>query len=193
MNALKGGLIFAAGASVGAGVTWFFMNKKVKEANEDVQKAINEVKAAYSNSEKNQEMKHAFGMNFTGDVESEETNAYEEAVEEAEEPMDIYKISSEDFDANDEDMRVFLTYYKLDDIVVYSDTMIPIDHPEILLGDYFRDSFMDDDVVYIKNENEGALYELLLDDVNSLSDATETETVNIFDTVESEPIAEGGD
>lgn len=33
----------------------------------------------------------------------------------------------------------------------------------------------------------------LLDDVNSLSDATETETVNIFDTVESEPIDEGGD
>lgn len=203
MSILKGGLIFVVGAAAGAVPTWFYMKKKVKEANEATQAAVDNVKASYERSEKNQEIKKSYsfdaspGMIFTPELTkaygNKETSAYQEVVEKIESdcPDDIYKVDAEDFESDDEDSRIYLTYYKLDDMVVYSDSMIPVDEPEELLGSYFRDSFTEDDVVYIKNENEGAMYEVLLDAVNSLAD--DVETSNVFDSVESEPIAEGGE
>lgn len=203
MSILKGGLIFVAGAAAGAVPTWFYMKKKVKEANEATQAAVDNVKASYERSEKNQEIKKSYsfdaspGMIFTPELTKaygdKEMSAYQELVEkiESDSPDDIYKVDAEDFESDDEDSRIYLTYYKLDDMVVYSDSMIPVDEPEELLGAYFRDSFTEDDVVYIKNENEGAMYEVLLDAVNSLAD--DVETSNVFDSVESEPIAEGGE
>ena len=199
MNIIKTGLIFTAGSAAGAGVMYFVMSKKLKAERELKQVEIDQVKAAYSKSEKNQEMKkeYAIKMDFPKEVEEdsdEVENTYDEAlktVKEMKEMVDepIRICTAEEFDGNEEDTPMFLTYYKLDDLVVYSDTMIPMEHPEAYLGDSFKDAFDDSDVIYIKNDIEGALYELMIDEVSSLDYEEEDETEE-----DKEPsFAEGGD
>lgn len=181
MKLIKTSLIFAAGASVGAGAVYFFMNKKLEEERESKQLEIDQVKAAY-----NKKTKEEFPVvsEEPEEMNVDPSSVYAEIVEDIvnkseEEPIEY--ISAEEYEANEEDMHVFLTYYKKDDVVVYADTLIPMENPEEILGEEFRYMYDDSDVIYIRNNNEGAYYELMIDTANSLSEE------------EEEPEAEEGD
>lgn len=202
MNLVKGGIAFTAGAAVGAGIVYFVMNKKVKDANEATQVAVDMVKAS-----KNEEIKELTQKLINKETSSidiripeenleTEENPYHEAVESIKNlEDDIAVVPASEFEVS-EDTRVYLTYYKLDDMVMFSDSMIPMDYPENYLGDSFRELFDDSDVVYIRNDKEGEIYEVLLDAVNSLGEEDDLEeTHNVFDDSDNEggPIAEGGE
>ena len=171
MSIVKSSLIFLTGAAIGSGVTWFFMQKKVDAANAATQKAVDEVKESYSRSKQNEELKKDIS-----DKESEpiyktmqeavdavrrynifDDERAEEMIKNQEPPIYISEISMEDFDSDEEYTHQFLTYYEKDDVVVY-------------LGDDFKEFLEDEEAVYIRNEREGCLYEVVVDRNETLND-----------------------
>ena len=184
MSIVKSSLIFLTGAAIGSGVTWFFMQKKVDAANAATQKAVDEVKESYSRSKQNEELKKDIS-----DKESEpiyktmqeavdavrrynifDDERAEEMIKNQEPPIYISEISMEDFDSDEEYTHQFLTYYEKDDVVVDSQDYTPMEDPEDYLGDDFKEFLEDEEAVYIRNEREGCLYEVVVDRNETLND-----------------------
>lgn len=199
MGVLKGSLIFLTGAVTGAGVTWYLMKKKVNEANEAIQKAVDEVKESYSNAQKNEELKKDILKNLentkdkTVEAMSEFNDSARQAMksynifDQSEEFADMIKnfnhddyqsryisdISMEEFDSDDENTPLYLTYYEKDDMVVDSSDYTPMDDPEVFLGMDFREKFGEDDAIHIRNAREGYIYEVVIDRNETLGDVLE--------------------
>lgn len=187
MSLLKGGLIFVSGAAIGTGITWFIMNRKLtiemSSREDEIQKAVDQVKEAYHQSEKNQELKTAdASINYKEETPEEVNkvidgyntlNVFETAKNYI--PGGIQKITPEDYEANEESSHVSLTYFLKDDTVVYSTNLLPMDDPESYIGDFKGMFEGDEEVIYISNKDEGALYEVFLDAENSLAEEIEKE------------------
>jgi len=158
---LRGCLIFATGALAGVGATWFVMNKKLTEEmnsrEEKIQEAIDQVKKAYSCSEKNQELKAEVKL---------ESDKNSEAKKEASEIASRYNI----FENIDELTPVYLTYIRKDDVVLYNDSLIVMEDPEEYLGDDFRESFDDSLAARFVNEDEGFIFEVDVDEDSSVDE-----------------------
>ena len=174
MNPIKGAFIFLSGAAIGSTVTWLIMNKskeKIRLENaENTKKAVEQVRKDFMNSKKNQELKtetdnpENVSYDYVEKVKDEVRDYIDNAVMKAE---TIKLVSAKEFEENEEDDHVYLTYYALDDLVMNPDGT-PLDHPENYLGESFRDILAERDPAYIKNDDESTIYELNLDDENSV-------------------------
>ena len=208
MNGIKYGLIFSIGAAAGAGVSWFVMNKKLKQElayrEEKIQEAVDQVKAAYDTSKKNAEMKKEATFKATTSpaiITKEDLTEYEKLTEpyqidnvfeNQKDPIEV--ISTEEAeDLSEEDYtEICLTYFPNEDVVLY-DTSTPatiMEDPEDYLGKDFRQELYDsdEDPVFIKNDLEGAVYIIYQDTENSIDDV-------MTQIVEEDIVAsdEGGD
>ena len=162
---IKECLIFVTGAAAGAGTVWFIMNKKLKEEmasrEEKIQKAIDQVKKAYSNSEKNMELKKNKTLTAK-EIEEDLKKAKEIA-----KPYNIFSDEKED----PEFEHQFLTYVRKDDAVIWNDSLTIVDDPEYFLGEDFREQFEDgDDSISFQNNDDGVIYEVDLDEDNTIAD-----------------------
>lgn len=160
---LKECLIFVTGAAAGVGATWFVMNKKLTEEmnsrEEKIQEAIDQVKKAYSCSEKNQEMK--------AEVKLESDKPSDEEKEEFEKTTSHYNV----FENVEEDLPImYLTYIRKDDVVLYNDSLIVMEDPEECLGDDFRELFDDSLNARVVNEDEGFIFEVDVDEDSSVDE-----------------------
>lgn len=156
-------LIFVTGAAAGVGATWFFMNKKLEEernsCEEQIQKAVDQVKRAYSDSEKNQEMK--------AEVKLESNKPSEEEKEEVKKITSHYNV----FENVEEDLPImYLTYIRKDDVVIYNDSLGVMDDPEECLGDDFRELFDDSLTARVVNEDEGFIFEVDVDEDGTMDE-----------------------
>lgn len=161
---LRGCLIFATGALAGVGATWFVMNKKLTEEmnsrEEKIQEAIDQVKKAYSCSEKNQELKAEVKLESDKPSESEDKKEIEKIASH-------YNI----FENGEEDLTtVYLTYIRKDDVVLYNDSLIVMEDPEECLGDDFRELFDDSLTARFVNEDEGFIFEVDVDEDSSVDE-----------------------
>lgn len=150
---LKSCFIFATGAAAGAGVMWFFMNKKLDEERktreERINKAIEQVKNAYSNSEKNQELK--------ADV------------------SDLVKITEPYFtidktDPMEEDTYIALSYISSDDVVLYDSSLTVVENPEEILGDGYREELLENGELSVRDDTNGIIYDVDVNNVDTLED-----------------------
>jgi len=186
MSIIKSSLIFLTGTALGSGITWYFMQKKVNEANDAIQKAVDEVKESYSKSKHNVELKE--DISKTLPIPDTKTSLAVEAIkrynifngEEAEKMIVnkedknyISEISMSEFDDalyEGEYSRKFLTYYEKDDVVVDSEDYSPLDDPEEYLGENFKELLSADEAIHIRNEREGFVYEVVIDSNETLND-----------------------
>ncbi len=184
MSFIKYSFIFCLGGAAGAGVTWYIMKNKQDEA---IQKAVDEVKDSYSKSKKNVEMKK--------DISAESESTINELAEDASEAIQEYisnvfdqfdfkgkandmpedqfyisKITLDEFDADEINDPMYLTYYEKDDMVVDSSDYSPMYDPEVFLGSDFRDLFDGDNSIHIRNQREGHVYEVVIDRNETLND-----------------------
>lgn len=180
MKGLKGCLIFVTGAAVGAGSVWFVMNKKVKELENNMSDKIHQgielYKEAKEKADKNAETKGSVESLYSQEEDEEvvsesiwdkmgETMTYEDPV---------HQITLEEYDANEEDAHVSLTYFAQDDMLTASDTLIPV--PDDMIGKDIKDLLDEADggeAIYISNDEEETVYEIMIDKYDSLSDLIE--------------------
>lgn len=180
MKGLKSCLIFVTGAAVGAGSVWFVMNKKVKELEKDMSDKIHQgielYKEAKEKADKNAETKGSVENLYSQEEDEEvvsesiwdkmgETMTYEDPV---------HQITLEEYDANEEDAHVSLTYFAQDDMLAASDTLIPV--PDDMIGKDIKDILDEADggeAIYISNDEEETVYEIMIDKYDSLSDLIE--------------------
>lgn len=152
MGVVKSCLIFVTGAAAGAGVTWFFMNRQLTEERqtreERINKAIEQVKDAYSNSEKNQELK--------SDV------------------SDLVKIAEpyatiDKTDPMEEETYVALTYISSDNVVLYDSSLTVMEDPEDALGKDFREELLENGELSV-HTSDGYIYDVDVNNHDSLED-----------------------
>lgn len=91
--------------------------------------------------------------------EEEEYEGLRDTDDEEDVPGPISIISVEEF-ANTEDYQRLTLHYYLDDIVC-DENDAPIDRPEQILGDDALVSFDEDDAVYVRNDNNKCMYEVV--------------------------------
>lgn len=164
---LKSCLIFVTGAAAGAGVTWFFMNKKLEEerkTREDrINKAIEQVKNAYSNSEKNQEMKSDVSINRSADIEkNKEGIMYDPYVK----PY----ITIDKTDLMEEDTYIALSYISSDDVVLYDSSLTVVENPEEILGDNYREELLENGELSVRDDTNGIIYDVDVNNIDTLED-----------------------
>lgn len=161
---LKSCLIFVTGVAAGTGVTWFFMNKKLEEerkTREDrINKAIEQVKNAYSNSEKNQEMKSDVAINRSAAVADVEKNK---------EYVRLYT-TIDKTDPMEEDTYIALSYISSDDVVLYDSSLTVVENPEEILGDNYREELLENGELSVRDDTNGIIYDVDVNNVDTLED-----------------------
>ena len=86
----------------------------------------------------------------------------------------VHQITLEEYDSNEEDAHVSLTYFAQDDMLASSDTLIPV--PDDVIGKDIKDILDEADggeAIYISNDSEETMYEVIVDKYDSLSDLIE--------------------
>ena len=188
MNPVKYSFIFCLGGAAGAGITWYVMKSK---EDEKMQKVADEIKESYSKSKKNVEMKKDILVETEEKIESAVNDLAEDASEAIQDyisnvfeqfdfkekaenmPEDQFYISQitlDEFDSDEDNSQLYLTYYAKDDVVVDSSDYSPMYDPEVFLGSNFRELFNDEEAIHIRNQREGYVYEVVIDRNETLND-----------------------
>ena len=188
MNLVKYSFIFCLGGAAGAGITWYVMKSK---EDEKMQKVADEIKESYSKSKKNVEMKKDILVETEEKIESAVNDLAEDASEAIQDyisnvfeqfdfkekaenmPEDQFYISQitlDEFDSDEDNSQLYLTYYAKDDVVVDSSDYSPMYDPEVFLGSNFRELFNDEEAIHIRNQREGYVYEVVIDRNETLND-----------------------
>ncbi len=189
-NIVKSAVIFAAGVSIGAAVTWKLLKEKYARI---AQEEIDSVKEVYSAKESkikkilseadvikikdnpvDESIRHEYSKTVAsfGYTNAEDKKEVKEEIKLAEKP---YVIPPEDFDDLDYD-TVTLTYYA--DKVLADEYDNQIEDVESLVGEESLTHFgeYEEDSVYVRNDQYKTDYEILLD-MRTYEEATDVKAV----------------
>lgn len=185
MNILNKLFIFTAGAAIGSAVTWKLVKTKYEQiANEEIESVKETFSRGHradvnpideSDDEENFEMSEENIAKLKETIESNGYRNYSIKKEsEVNENMNKpYVISPDEFDENDYEVET-LNYYQDGVLTDLQDNII--EDVESMVGEDSLNHFgeYEDDSVFVRNEERGIEYEILLND-NNYSDLFPTE------------------